>query len=255
MHRGSKRWWTGPAALGLALAVGGACSSGPAYEEPVVEESTGALGQGTFRWQCVGDSDPTCGTGVFPRMVAVGARFDLEFFPDSDLPEQIFAFELGSVSPRRIDAQGDGFVVRSEGEASILATGDGYGVDYIVLDARPVDRIVLRRMGDDDATGTGGPLAQVGVITRVEAVAYSANDLLAGALDYEWDNLTPDVIDVIAPSGNQVQLFGVREGTARLALRAGDHAEIIEVTVTEAPPPDPTTGGEETEVAGYIHLI
>ena len=247
MDLGTKRARTSLVALALASIVAGGCS-GTSGEEPVVEESTGELNNGTFRWQCVDASDPTCGTGVFPRAVAVESLFDLSFTPDPDLPDEVELYSIESVSERRIDVDGDDFLVREAGEVSLLATGDGYGVDYIVLEGHPIDRFVLRNAdGEQDALGPiHDPLAQVGAITDVEALPYHGNLSLAGALVYEWESLTPDVVDLVRFGGNEATLRGLRVGTARLMVRAGGFSEIIEISVVEAPPepePDPTTGG------------
>lgn len=238
------------AALALTTTVGGACVSS-SVSEPVVEESTGELGQGVFRWDCVDDSDGTCGTGVFPSAVAVGSRFGLEFFPDEDLPSEIVSFSIDSVSPRLIDTDGGDFVARDRGTVSLLATGDGYGVDFVVIQALPIDRIELTRASyDRDSSGPTGPVAQVGRVIRAEAALFGGHERLAGALDYEWDNLTPDMVELYDAADNEVTLFGVREGVARIAVRAGEYSEIIELTVEEAPPepePEPTTGEEDSE--------
>ncbi|MCH9686379.1 MAG: hypothetical protein K0V04_33410 [Deltaproteobacteria bacterium] len=241
---------------GLAAALATGCSGSPS---PIVEETEGELGNGVFRWQCVDGSDPTCGTGNFPNAVALGSTFDLDFTPADDIPGRISSFRIEAVSPSRLsDTSGD-FVAMREGGVSIIATGDEFALDFLSLDLLPVDGVRLVSAAqpgtcvDDDLDGVCDPSGGGGAAvlelfvqqqTQVEARPLNGIRDLAGALPYEWESLTPELLTVSNPRGNAARLTGLQLGTARLVVRIGDYSQILDLEVVVAPEPDPTTTGE-----------
>ncbi|MEX1364021.1 MAG: hypothetical protein AB1Z98_12900 [Nannocystaceae bacterium] len=258
MDSGPKRRWNRVVAVLVALvttAVSGCSSEEITGQAPVVEESVGQLGQGTFRWVCVDQSDSTCGTGVFPYAVAVGSRFAMSFTPKPGLPPEVSSYVIEAVSPRIVGEGPGGFEASVEGQVSMLVTGGAYGVDYVVLRTRPVARLELQLADPEGGASLDSPsmsLAQVGESNRIEAVPYYEGERLAGALTYRFENLSPQLISLSGASGNEISVFGVREGLARIAVTAGDYSEIVQVHVAEAPPeppepPDPTTAGSDTD--------
>lgn len=263
MRLHSKRSNLAVAALGLALG-GGCLNSTPA---PPVQETTGELGNGVFRWDCVSSADPTCGTGVFPTAVAVGSRFELVFVGGNHLPDGLGVATLDPVSPTRLADTGVALEALRAGEVSVAAFGDGYAIDYLTLHLRPVDDLMLGEYEssydepcddfdfDDVCDGTGGVVADppvslvVGEVTRVRARPFGGGRDLAGALDYTWTSLTPDLLDVGDPTGRGARLTPLGVGVVRLSVRAGDFVEVFEYEVQDSPP-EPGDTGDESEGSG-----
>lgn len=251
-------------AVGLAL---GGCNGSSEPLAPPVEEQAGLLGNGVFRWSCTTGADPACGTGVFPIMVALNAQFRLEFIPDVDVPDELGVFAIEAVSPRRLADQGGTFTTRIAGDVSVVALGDGFGVDYVSLTLRPVDDLMLGVHEESElcetdydhdgiCDGTGGivtdpPVTLVdGELTDVRARPLGGGENLAGAIDYEWESLTPELVTIIRVFGRSATLSAHGTGLARISVRTGDYVEVFEYEVQGAPPePDDTgtdTGGTET---------
>lgn len=259
----NKRTLLPVAALGLALTAG--CSdSDPA---PPVEETTGLLGNGAFRWVCVTDSDPTCGTGVFPATVALNAPFDLEFIGSRDLPEDLGPVTLEAVSPTRLARVSAALQGLLAGDVSVVALGDGYGIDYVPLTFRPIDDLMLGEPDygsepepcDADADldgvcdGTGGVVSdpevtlELGETTELRARAFGEGADLAGSIDYAFESLTPEVVTVTSVFGRRGRISVHALGTARFSVRAGGYAEVFEYAVQEPAPEPGSTGEGESE--------
>lgn len=253
------------AALALALGCNG--STEPA---PPVQETTGLLGNGVFRWDCVSAADPTCGTGVFPLAVALGSRFDLVFVGDGDLPDELGSIVLEAVSPTRLPYATGGFEASLAGDVSVVAFGSGYVVDYVTLDVRPVDDFLLGEPeeevdpdetcedldSDDVCDGTGGvesdpPVSLVvGEVTTVRVRPFGGGADLAGALDYTWESLAPEVVSVASWTGQRsARLTVLGLGVARISVSAGGYAEVFEIEVQDAPPEPGTSTEGDTEGA------
>ena len=250
------------AALGLAL-VGGCSGSSPELDPPV-QETTGLLGNGAFRWVCVTPADPTCGTGVFPTAIAVGASFDLEFTGSVELPDDLGLITLEPVSPTRLVRVNASLEGQLDGDVSMVALGGGYGIDYVPLTFRTLDDLELGEPEpepddpcDDDANsdgvcdGTGGVVTDPGVelvlgeLTEVRVRALGGGEALAGAIEYTWESLTPELVEITYTSGRSARISVLGLGAARLSVRAGDYVEVFEYEVQEAPP-EP----EDTETHG-----
>jgi hypothetical protein len=249
----------GLAAVALGWLLGG-CTGGPEPIAPPVQETGGLLGNGVFRWICVTSADPTCGTGAFPTWVALDAQFDLAFIPDADVPDDLSAFSLEPVSSARLTRDPVAFEGRLAGEVSVVALGGGYAIDYVSLTFAPVDDLMLGQPeGPDecdydydldgvcDGTGTvvvDPPVALVlGDNLEVRARALGRGESLAGALDYAWESLTPEILTVTYTHGRTADLSVRGMGLARLSVRAGDYVKVFEYEVQE-PPPEPGTGTE-----------
>ncbi len=264
--RMSGRGSEGAVMLAAALACG-ACS-GPGHA-PVVEEALGELGNGTFRWQCVGlDEDPTCGTGSFPAAVALGSRFDLSFSGGPRLPDDVNVFEVEAVSPTRLARSDDDFAAIESGHVSVLARGDGYGVDFIELDVLPVDTLEIYEFeeaepcndlygdGECDTPQQGSSERDVALVvdrsTKVRARPYHSGVELAGALSYTWENLTPERLELSRVRGGEATFRARDVGTVLVRVTAGEFTQSLTFDVSEAPEPEPepepegTTGGPDT---------
>ncbi len=250
-------------ALGLVL---GGCYGEPDDLEPPVQETSGLLGHGVFRWLCVGDADPICGSGTFPTLVALNAQFQLGFTPDTDLPRELDFFSLDSVSPLRLSETNETFETLRVGDVSVVALADGLAVDYVQLTVRPVDDLELgipesSLPCDDDydqdgvCDGSGGvvvdpPVTLVrGEVIDVRARASGGREALAGALSYEWESLAPGVVEVLDAQGRGARLFVVGMGMARISVTAGGYTEVFEYEVQE-PSPEEGSSGTEGESDG-----
>lgn len=261
-EHGSKMWTK---AAGLALVSIMATGCIDSFEpDPVVEEATGELGHGMFRWDCVDASDPTCGTGVFPTVVALGSRFDLAFIGSVELPDDLGSSELEPVSPSRLSTDAGDHVALRPGDVSVVSMAGGYAVDFVSLRIVPVDELILGEYESADpgpcddidsdgvCDGTGGVVHDapvelvVGESIDVRARALGDWSDLAGALPYSWESLTPELVGVTRASGRSAELEVYGKGTAQLLVRAGDFEKIFEYEVQDPPPepPDETTGGE-----------
>lgn len=251
-------WIPRAAALGFALAAG-CISRSPA---PVVEETTGELGHGAFRWDCLDDSDSACGTGTFPRMVALGSRFELSFTPEASVPDEIDVFSIEAVSPSRLGLETGQWVALRAGEVSVAVLADAYALDYVDLRIVPVDELLVGEHepldpgpcpdvdADEVCDGTGEVVTDapvslvVGEVTELRARALGEGSDLAGALPYEWESLTPELLEVRSSSGRSAWLSVLGKGTVRLRVRVGDYEEEFTYPVRDAAPEDTDTDGE-----------
>jgi hypothetical protein len=257
--------------IGLGLALTGACSGGPG-PDPVVQETSGLLGNGVFRWSCIDGSDSTCGTGVFPSAIALGSRFDLLFIRAEDVPDGLGSSTIEPVSPSRINRDLGELVAQRAGDVSLAAFAGGYALDYIDVTLRPIDDLKLSERDeaeaeaeaepepepcddydhdgvcDDGEIGSYGPVSLVvGEDTEVRARPFGGGADLAGALPYAWENLTPDVLRVEPLEGRHARLTVLTKGTAQLSVRAGDFVKVFEYEVQDPPPEPDDTGSEESD--------
>jgi hypothetical protein len=240
----------------LALAILPACKS----NDPVVEVVEGALGHGEFQWECVDDRDITCGTGAFPRAVALGSTFDLSFSVHDRVPNEVEVTRIESVSPHRLGDDGD-FLALLPGQAAVVALGPSYAIDFFTLDLLPVTGLSLWMRPEEldcvvvDCSDpgpveptAGGPVELArGVSTDVVVVPDSAGIQLGGALNYTWTSATPERLAVTSSSGHGATLRGLAIGTAELVVQTGDHQQTFELTIGVGPdigpvrrPPGPT---------------
>lgn len=246
------------ASLAFALLTATAALGGCLNEaDPIVEETDGVLGLGTFRWGCTSNADTTCGTGDFPTAVALGGRFDLSFIGSTDLPEEVRLRDIQPASRDRI-SQIPEFNAVVEGRVSMSAMSSrGELIDFVTLTVLPVDQLSLSLAQEDDHEDVscgfiycqeipppgpmeGGDVAMyVGDSPRVQTMPYANGSRLAGTLDYQWESLTPDLLRVGNVQGREAQLWANGEGNAQLRITAGGHEEIIEVFIAGPPPPDP----------------
>lgn len=253
------------AALGWALTTG---CSGPTDLAPPVQETTGLLGNGVFRWVCVTYADSTCGTGVFPTTVALNAGFDLEFTAGSDLPNDLGPFTIEPVSPARLGRVNASLEGQLAGDVAVVALASGYGIDYVPLSFRPIDDVLLGETDSDSSEpcdvdvnsdgvcdGTGGVVSDpevtlvLGELANLRARAFGDGADLAGAIDYNFESLTPEIAVLTSAVGRRAQLDVLAMGTARISVRAGDYVEVFEYEVQE-PPPEPGSTGAEAESGG-----
>lgn len=255
----------------FASAVTLAACTGEEGSSPIVEETTGALDAGTFRWRCHSDADTTCGTGTFPFHIAVGSEFGLHFTPGSTLPGSVRFFELVTVSSARLSQDINGFHSQAQGHVAVLAEGDGYGVDYISFWALPVDTIIVDN--DEDPPDVSceawacldlpadAPMPRVfipvGATERLNVIPRNGDNDLGGALIYEWEVPDSERLSIRGRGGNGATIQALTVGPAAIHVTAGGHTEVIYVAVYEPPAepepepePETTTGVDTDSVTG-----
>lgn len=221
-------------------------SDGCSFNAEPTARSRGHLGEGFFAWNCIRERDAHCGDSVWPAAIAHGARFEVAFESADASGSRIMA--IGSV----VDV-GLSFEAQHEGEASLIAREADAVVDFVSVRVRPVTRITLSRPKGRATDSDGcditdwspgeGAFAEVGEGERIEvqAIPYDGATLLAGDLGYSWESLTPELLAVTPTGGRLAQLAGLAEGTGRVAVRAGNHEEIVEIAVHAAQTDDDTS--------------
>lgn len=228
-----------------------------------VEDADGALALGRFRWACVNSGDPTCGSGNFPYAVAMGARFNLDFSTDSDVPDSVGDPELSAIGNALVRT-GAAFSAPVPGVATVVAVSDEAAIDFIELEVQPVTLLTLSRTlpppptdewgctsREPPPTEGGRPDLEVGESANVQAMPYAGSTRLGGSLEYSWESLTPQIVGVSSGAGRFARLDGLTEGVGRVVVRGGDHEETFEIRV-DAPPPtsEPETGSDDETGAG-----
>ncbi len=254
-------WFRIAAAAALTAAMGLSSCSDDVDPDPS-PESRGELGFATFQYECVSVADPQCDREIFPRFVATGGDFDANFTLSNRLPD--------SVSGRGVESAAQGIisdelgVLRGErpGVVALLALGnDDTVIDYINVFVLDVDRIAIRATENqpactaetcDEITDEDGTFVLVpGRDVRVEALPFGYGELLAGALDYDWEALDPAIVDVDIDFDGRAVLSAYEVGEARITVTTQGVTETIVLHVLEGPPdpPDPPstdTGAEST---------
>jgi hypothetical protein len=201
----------------------------------------GELGDGFFRYVCVGSSDSYCPDGMtassFPEAIAVGGRFSLRYEPKGGgaLP----VVEPGSRTA--ISKSGDVFTLHEPGFVAVLAQ-DAFGdvIDLLHLRSRRVANIAVLR----DAMEHSMVRLEPG--ERVDLAAQPRDELhtpLAGSLAYAWTSSDPEVFVVTSDSSDDdITIEAVTPGQALLAVEAGGYELTVAVHVT--PGGDPTTDSD-----------
>lgn len=192
--------------------------------------------QGRFEYRCVQASDAfdPCGQeNAFPETVAVGAEFEIHFRGEGDVAHQVV-----SAAPEKLASlQGNRFKVQSSGPLAVLAMGTGETrdirvVDFLHLNAKPVERIGLRDVsGDEDLSSLRMVTGQVrNLIARPYAAG--TKQVAAGALPYRWDSSDPSIVTLEAlPNSRTIGLVARRKGAAVITVFQGEVERSIDVTV------------------------
>jgi hypothetical protein len=222
----STKWGLGRVAM-LSVALPGllaGCSS----IEP--DETPGELGNGAFRYVCVGEDAmcPDNGSATqFPERVATGARFDVTY----QLYVDASGAEVSTASTQLIEPSGAAFRARRAGTAALLArrTVDGVTVDFAHLGIEDASAIGL-----ETPSGQSMKLVMaLGSSQELLAVPLDAFDApLAGALSFDWKSSDPSVIALeIASPATRMRLTAAGSGTALLTVQSAALARELEVTV------------------------
>ncbi len=223
------------AIVGVVLTGSTGCEPIGEYEPltppPVYAEMDGELGVLSFRWECLGDTDPTCGTGDFPEAIAVGSRFELVFGREQRAEYDI---DLVSASPDRLSGPRL-FTAHEAGDVTVVAKDGPSLLDFIELRIETIDRLDMTTIPDEDEvcewscepTGPGNPVGtlRIGEPVRVQVHALHQGDILGGALHYEWSTSDSDVLGLSEEDGRTVLLEPHGGGEVTLTIAAGDHSE------------------------------
>ena len=224
---------TGIASLALSLL---ACDNSTFDDRP---EREGELGAGTFRYICVGSSDPYCEEGfvasTFPDRFAVGAVFDLDYDPadsfvgpDGPLPQVVTA------APDSVDTQSMAFMFQRPGFAAMLArNGAGEVIDLRHLYGAAVAEIAVFTM-DSQALRMIEVEPGLDLDVRVEP-RDETDSLLAGSLSYAWSTDDPEIAEVVTTDRDRVVTLRAHAlGETTLHIMAGGFDQSIPIIVGSA---------------------
>jgi hypothetical protein len=228
--------------LVVASAVGG-CSFG----DPDVDdrpERPGELGNGTFRYICVGDADPFCHNGfvaeTFPDRFALGGAFDLDFDPHNYYP--LPAEPLPRViapAPDSVRGEAMAFIFTRAGYAAFLARNTrGEVIDLRHLYGAPVSRIAIVTANSQELARLEMEAGQ-DIDVEVEPQD-SLRSVLAGSLHYEYTTDDPAIAEVFSVDEDRdITIRAVGPGETLLKVTAGGFTQ--ELTVVVAGDENPTT--------------
>ena len=188
----------------------------------------GALGNGSFEYDCVDGTDLACAAwtnGDMPPLIARSGRARVVFHGTAshgaagDLP-------VGAVSAGYVAGVGDALVFLRPGFAGLVAVDHGITVDFIDVEVAAVSSVAL---------GSGPLTMSPGGVTTVSAVPRDAHgEELAGALDYDFASSDETVVTV-AQSGRFVEITAAGPGSTTVTAHAGDGSGAIGVTVEPLP--------------------
>lgn len=220
-------------------AVSSGCGTGSSPSTP------GELGNGRFRYACVGNSDPFCPDGMvassFPEAIAVSSRFSLTYEPDDDGPTPV----VEPASRAAVTKQLDVFTLQQPGYVAVLAqTAFGDVVDLLHLTGRHVTDMTIVTGDMEQST------LRLGVGEQLDVTAEPRDEfqtLLAGSLQYLWTADDPSIFQVVTDTDDDdVTLEGVAQGSSVLHIQAGGYAHTIEVEIGPDSGGTGTTGGTDT---------
>jgi hypothetical protein len=236
--------WMKRVSIAAAVAASPSCTFGDDDDDR--PERPGELGTGTFRYICVGDSDPYCENGfvaeTFPDRFAVGGAFDLDFDPNEFEPwpdEPLSRVIAGS--PDSVHDEAMAFYFVRPGYAAFLARNTtGEIVDLRHLYGAAVERIAVVA-GDSQELSALELAAGEEIDLRVEPQD-SLRSVLAGSLTWEYVIDDPSVAEVSTTDRDRdVTIRALAAGETTLRIKAGEFEQIVSVSVAG----DPATTGEE----------
>ncbi|HVY46431.1 MAG TPA: hypothetical protein VHB21_11155 [Minicystis sp.] len=231
------------AALALLLALAApACSPFGGTE--------GALGNGEFFYQCVGDGDAACldehehGVEIevtsadgskMPRSVAVGAPFNVIFQANDDTLDQV-----EPASSELVESSNEGLSFTRPATVSIVASSVGGFADFIDVTGEEVAELRLFQHG---AEVTQAVKLSVGDTLDVTAIAMGASgNGLAGQLPWAWTSddesvagVGPRGFDSTNPGslGPQVTVTAEAKGATTISISVNGKTQKLPVTVSD----------------------
>ena len=237
----------------LAVAVSG-CATDDVLG---ADGSIGALGEGFFSYLCVDDGDAVCNQteavntaavdldlgeqGALPTSVAVGARFDLDYFGDISAANGEILF-LEVVPARRDKVRsGGGFVIDEAGMHAFLSRSPkGFTADFAHIDARQIATLDVWRAEET--------INAIDIVEgrEIELAVTASDDLgiaLAGAIPYAWSSSDEEIVRIgkigtigtpgggVEHNDDEIRLVALGAGSATITVKRDEIESIIDITV------------------------
>lgn len=211
----------------------------------------GELGDGDFRYLCVGTSDAQCDIGeegaekAF-QGIALDARIGVQYVPDFPGALRDFTvFGHDRVDNLRDDALGVTVITpRVPGFTALfalyapIAGGSSPGIEDIlhVVVREPKGLQISQREPSGSFNGSfGGLSVSVGLsapLTLRVAPIDADGNILAGALDCEWVSADPDIAEIVSdPTDNVIDVQPKRSGAATFTVTLGAQTASVDVAV------------------------
>jgi hypothetical protein len=185
-------------------------------EDGLEDGEAGELGRGNFVYECVNASDALCAPTA-PHVLAVGARFRMSFSVERGARPLVIA-----PSEQLVRERNGAFQVMAAGTLPMFAVdGERRVIDILHLRAASIAELRLE-------TEDGRPLTELrlspGQQLQVTAVPLDPDrDVLGGAIDYRWNNESPDLLAIDATeTSNRVVLRALGMGEAKFRVETSD---------------------------------
>jgi hypothetical protein len=222
-----RRWFP------LTLAAAAGCAVVPDEAQP------GALGNGSFTYQCINSEDSFCpnggqltgGGGVgsalrpFPT-VALGGRFSIAYFAND--PSTYPSAAVQSVSSDFFKASGKDFAALRPGSPWFVAQmPNGEVLDIAGIDVAPIAAIQIT----DTSAGVPGVVGATRTFSATPQDGFQQS--LAGVVLFVWTTSDPSVLS-LPPDGvpvSSVQVLLAKAGTATLSATSQGVSASVRVTV------------------------
>ena len=189
----------------------------------------GKLGEATFEYDCVADSDTGCDLfGSFPDALAVGSRFSVTARRTSGSP-----LVASPASSAKLVVENGQFVVQDAGRMSVLALEGSAVVDILDLQAQQIAELEVK---PSFVQASFIPPLSISLTTSPTEIVVlpfgSSGTSLGGALDYTWEVAPAGVVDMVPePGDNVASVTPIAAGTATITVRTGAAEGTLEVVV------------------------
>jgi len=197
------------------------------------DQTAGELGNGAFRYVCVGEGDALCPRGGratnFPERVATTGVFDVEFEPYKTT--DLSAFDIVTVASGVLEEDNNAFRAKAPGTVALLAkrTSDGRVIDFVHLEVLDVSKIRL------ESGGGLSPLLtwHTGEAQTLKSVPEDdAGSVLAGSVDYEWTTSDERIVRLERANPTaDMELMPRAPGPVTISVTGGGHTDSLSVTV------------------------
>ncbi len=223
----------------------------------VTPGTIGELGEGIFNYSCVDDGDAVCNetnsvdtqkvetdlgiNGELPTAVAVGARFDIQYFGHVTADDgQVLLLDVVPARSEDVHTMG-GFIITSPGRFAFLARSPkGIVADFTHLEAIVPSDLDLWK---DELQVNSFELMEGGEANLAVVPNDDTGIALAGALPYTWESSDEQVI-VVGPAGttgtpsggielndDEVRIVALGAGEAQLTVARDDLSKQVTITV------------------------
>jgi hypothetical protein len=207
------------------LALAACMDDDPEYD---ATRERGDLGNGRFLYDCFNQTDAACedGDATLPKVLAVGARFELRFAVGDGAQPTVIAPGFDFV--RRIDG---GFQVRAPGQFALLAVnGNREVIDIKHLLAAQIAEVRVQRRGDLPTTSLR--LSPGEAVELVAAPFDTTGAKLGGSLDYAWRSPDEELVRVESlPVLNRVRVRAGTSGRVALQVEVAGATHVVDIVV------------------------